>query len=151
MSNKLKYSVAVLLALTVGTTAIAQTPKGMKMLGMSDFEEFDIDKDGKVSKEEIRERREIAVQSMDLNGDEKLSAEELMQQHSKRAQFSVNRMIKKLDSNGDGSLSFAELENGQRVGTLRKLFDRLDKDDDGYISKDEALRVKKNMRKLLTK
>ena len=72
MSNKLKYSVAVLLALTVGTTAIAQTPKGMKMLGMSDFEEFDINKDGKVSKEEIRERREIAVQSMDLNGDEKL-------------------------------------------------------------------------------
>ena len=91
MSNKLKYSVAVLLALTVGTTAIAQTPRGMKMLGMSDFEEFDIDKDGKVSKEEIRERREIAVQSMDLNGDEKLSADELMQQHTKRAQFSVNR------------------------------------------------------------
>ena len=52
MSNKLNYSVAVLLALTVGTTAIAQTPKGMKMLGMSDFEEFDINKDGKVSKEE---------------------------------------------------------------------------------------------------
>ena len=151
MSNKLKYSVAVLLALTVGTTAIAQTPKGMKMLGMSDFEDLDINNDGKVSKEEIRERREIAVQSMDLNGDEKLSAEELMQQHTKRAQLSVNRMIKKLDSNGDGSLSFAELENGQRVGTLRKLFDRLDKDDDGYISKEEALRVKKNMRKLLKK
>ena len=151
MSNKLKYLVAVLLAITVGTTAIAQTPRGMKMLGMSDFEDFDINNDGKVSKEEIRERREIAVQSMDLNGDEKLSADELMQQHTKRAQLSVNRMIKKLDSNGDGSLSFAELENGQRVGTLRKLFDRLDKDDDGYISKEEALRVKKNMRKLLKK
>ena len=36
---------------------VAQTPKGMKILGMSDFEDFDIDKDGKVSKEEIRERR----------------------------------------------------------------------------------------------
>lgn len=151
MSNKLKYSVAVLLAITVGTTAIAQTPRDMKMLGMSDFEDLDINNDGKVSKEEIRERREIAVQSMDLNGDEKLSADELMQQYTKRAQLSVNRMIKKLDSNGDGSLSFAELENGQRVGTLRKLFDRLDKDDDGYISKEEALRVKKNMRKLLKK
>ena len=151
MSNKLKYSVAVLLAITVGTTAIAQTPKGMKMLGMSDFEDLDINNDGKVSKEEIRERREIAVQSMDLNGDQKLNADELMQQYTKRAQLSVNRMIKKLDSNGDGSLSFAELENGQRVGTLRKLFDRLDKDDDGYISKEEALRVKKNMRKLLKK
>ena len=151
MSNKLKYSVAVLLAITVGTTAIAQTPKGMKMLGMSDFEDLDINNDGKVSKEEIRERRAIAVQSMDLNGDQKLNADELMQQYTKRAQLSVNRMIKKLDSNGDGSLSFAELENGQRVGTLRKLFDRLDKDDDGYISKEEALRVKKNMRKLLKK
>ncbi len=151
MSNKLKYSVAVLLAITVGSTAIAQTPRGMKMLGMSDFEDLDINNDGKVSKEEIRERREIAVQSMDLNGDQKLNADELMQQYTKRAQLSVNRMIKKLDSNGDGSLSFAELENGQRVGTLRKLFDRLDKDDDGYISKEEALRVKKNMRKLLKK
>ena len=42
------------------------------MLGMSDFEDFDIDKDGKVSKEEIRERRGVVVQSMDLNGDAKL-------------------------------------------------------------------------------
>ena len=149
MSNKLKYSVAVLLAITIGSTAIAQTPRGLKMLGMSDFEDLDINNDRKVSKEEIRERREIAVQSMDLNGDEKLSAGELMQQHTKLAEVSVKRMIKKLDSNGDGSLSFAELENSQRVGAFRKLFDRLDKDDDGYISRDEALRVKKNMRKLL--
>ena len=148
MSNKLKYSVAVLLAITIGSTAIAQTPKGMKMLGMSDFEEFDINKDGKVSKEEIRERREIAVQSMDLNGDEKLSADELMQQHTKLAEVSVKRMIKKLDSNGDGSLSFVELKKSQRVEKLSRMFDRLDKDDDGYISRDEALRVKKNMRKL---
>ena len=133
MSNKLKYSVAVLLALTVGTTAIAQTPKGMKMLGMSDFEDFDIDKDGKVSKEEIRGRREIAVRSMDLNGDETLSAEELMQQYAKRAEFSVKRMIKKLDSNGDGSLSFVELKKSQRIWNLSRIFDRLDKDDDGLI------------------
>ena len=60
------------MAFTVGTTVVAQTPKGMKILGMSDFEDFDIDKDGKVSKEEIRERRGVVVQSMDLNGDAKL-------------------------------------------------------------------------------
>lgn len=70
MSNKLKYSGAILLAFTLGTAAIAQIPKGMKMLGMSDFEDFDINKDGKVSKEEIKERRKTAIQSMDLNGDE---------------------------------------------------------------------------------
>ena len=142
MSNKLKYSVAVLLAITVGTTAIAQTPRGMKMLGMSDFGDFDINKDGKVPKEEIRERREIAVQSMDLNGDKKLSAEELMQQHTKRAQLSVNRMIKELDSNGDGSLSFAELKKSRHIQNLGRMFDRLDNDNDGYISKDEVQRVR---------
>ena len=142
MSNKLKYSVAVLLAITVGSTAIAQTPRGMKMLGMSDFEDLDINNDGKVSKEEIRERREIAVQSMDLNGDEKLSADELMQQHTQRAQLSVKRMIKELDSNGDGSLSFAELKKSRHIRNLSRMFDRLDKDNDGYISKDEAQRVR---------
>ena len=142
MSNKLKYSVAVLLAITIGSTAIAQTPRGMKMLGMSDFEDLDINNDGKVSKEEIRERREIAVQSMDLNGDEKLSADELMQQHTKRAQLSVKRMIKELDSNGDGSLSFAELKKSRHIRNLSRMFDRLDKDNDGYISKDEAQRVR---------
>ena len=106
---------------------------------------------GKVSKEEIGKQREIAVRSMDLNGDEKVSAEELMQQHAKRAEFSVKRMIKKLDSNGDGSLSFVELKKSQRVGNLSRMFDRLDKDDDGYISKDEVVRVKKNMINLLTR
>ena len=147
MSNKLKYSVAVLLALTVGTTAIAQTPKGMKMLGMSDFGDFDINKDGKVSKEEIRERRGVAVQSMDLNGDEKLSAGELMQQHTKRAQLSVNRMIKELDSNGDGSLSFAELKKSRHIRNIGRAFDRLDNDNDGYISKDEVQRVRKLLKR----
>jgi Ca2+-binding EF-hand superfamily protein len=142
MSNKLKYSVAVLLAITIGSTAIAQTPRGMKMLGMSDFEDLDINNDGKVSKEEIRERREIAVQSMDLNGDKKLSAEELMQQHTKRAQLSVNRMIKELDSNRDGSLSFAELKKSRHLRNLGRMFDRLDNDNDGYISKDEVQRVR---------
>lgn len=147
MSNKLKYSVAVLLAITVGSTAIAQTPRGMKMLGMSDFEDLDINNDGKVSKEEIRERREIAVQSIDLNGDEKLSADELMQQHTKRAQLSVKRMIKELDSNGDGSLSFAELKKSRHIRNLGRMFDRLDNDNDGYISKDEVQRVRKLLKR----
>ena len=151
MSNKLKYSIAVLLALTIGTTAIAKNPKGMKMLGMPGFEDLDINIDGKVSKEEIGKQREITVRSMDLNGDEKLSAEELMQQYAKRAEFSVKRMIKKLDSNGDGSLSFVELKKSQRIGNLSRMFDRLDKDDDGYISKDEVQRVKRNMINLLTR
>lgn len=151
MSNKLRYSVAVLLALTIGTTAIAKNPTGMKIPGMPAFEDLDINNDGKVSKEEISKQREIALRSIDLNGDEKLSAEELMQQHVNRAEISVRRMIKKLDSSGDGSLSFVELKKSQRVEKLSRMFDRLDKDDDGYISKDEVQRVKKYMINLLSR
>ena len=145
MSNKLKYSFVVLLALMIGTTSTAKTSEGMKMLGMLDFEDLDINDDGKVSKDEIRKQRQIVVKSMDLNGDEKLSEEELMKQHTKRAQFSVKRMIKKLDSNGDGSLSFVELKKSQLAKNLSKIFDQMDEDDNGYISKGEVQRAKKNI------
>lgn len=149
MSKKLKYSVAVLLALTIANTSNAQTSTGIKMLGMSDFEDLDINSDGKISKKEIIQLREIMARSLDLNGDEKLSAEELMQQRTKRAEFSVKRMINILDLNNDGSLSFSELKKSQRARNLSKMFERLDQNDDGYISKDEAQRVRKDLRKLL--
>lgn len=149
MSKKLKYSFAVILALTIANTSHAQTSTGMKMLGMSDFEDLDINSDGKISKEEIIQLREIMARSLDLNGDEKLSEEELMQQRTKRAEFSVKRMINILDLNNDGSLSFSELKKSQRARNLNKMFERLDQNDDGYISKGEAQRVRKDLRKLL--
>jgi Ca2+-binding EF-hand superfamily protein len=51
-------------------------------------------------------------------------------------------MIKELDSNVDGSLSFAELQKSRHIRNLSRMFDRLDNDNDGYISKDEVQRVK---------
>jgi len=51
-------------------------------------------------------------------------------------------MIKELDSNGDGSLSFAELKKSRHIQNLRRMFVRLDNDNDGYISKDEVERVR---------
>ena len=145
MSNKLKYLVVLSFALTIGTTVTAKTSEGAKMIGMLDFEDLDINDDGKVSKDEIRKQRQVVVKSMDLNGDKKLSAEELMQQHIRRSQFSVKRMIRKLDSNGDGSLSFVELKKSHPAKNLSKLFERVDKNADGHISKDEVQRMKKNI------
>ena len=144
MSNQLKFSVVLLFALTIGTTITAKTSEGIKMIGMLDFEDLDTNDDGKVSKDEIRKQRQMVVMSMDLNSDKKLSAEELMQQHIRRSQFSVKRMVRKLDSNGDGSLSFVELKKSHPAKNLSKIFDRVDKDADGYISKDEVRRIKKN-------
>ena len=36
---------------------------------MLDFEDLDINDDGKVSKDEIRKQRQMFVKSMDLNGE----------------------------------------------------------------------------------
>ena len=105
-----------------------------------------INNDGKISKKEIEKQRDFMVQSMDLNGDKMVSTQELIKRHAKRADFFAKRMIKKLDSNGDGSLSFSELKKSQQW-KLERMFYRLDKNNDGFISKEEAQTARKNMLK----
>ncbi len=144
MSKKLKYSVALLLALSIGNTAAAKNHGNMKFLGTLSFENLDINNDGKLSIEEIKTKRDSMVQSMDLNGDKMVSAQELMQQHAKQTDLFAKQMIKKLDADGDGSLSFTELKKSQRW-KLSRMFYRLDKDLDGFISKEESQLRKKNM------
>ena len=56
MSNKWKYSVVLLFALTIGTMITTKISAEPKMIGMLDFEDLDINDDGKVSKDEIRSK-----------------------------------------------------------------------------------------------
>ena len=53
MSKKLKYSVALLVALSIGNTATAKNHGNMKLLGTLSFENLDINNNGKLSIEEI--------------------------------------------------------------------------------------------------
>ena len=146
MSKKLKYSVAFLAALSVGNTGIAKNHSSMQFLSTPPFENLDINNDGKLSMKEIEKHRGLMVQSMDLNGDKMVSTQELMQQHTKRASLFAKRVIKKLDANGDGILSYKELKKSQQW-KLSRMFYRLDKNNDGFISKEEARTAKKNMLK----
>ena len=146
MSKKLKFSVALLALLSTGNTTIAKNFNSMKILNPPTFEHLDMNNDGKLSKKEIEKQRDFMVQSMDLNGDKMVSTQELIKRHAKRADFFAKRMIKKLDSNGDGSLSFSELKKSQQW-KLERMFYRLDKNNDGFISKEEAQTARKNMLK----
>ena len=146
MLKKLKYSVALLVVLSIGNVSIAKNRDSMKILSSPIFENLDINNDGKLSKKEIKKHRDSMVQSMDLNGDKMVSTQELMQQHAKRADLFAKRMLKKLDANGDGSLSFTELKKS-RQRNLNRMFYRLDKDLDGFISREEAQLAKKHMLK----
>ena len=81
MSKKLKYSVALLVALSIGNTAAAKNHGNMKFLGTLSFENLDINDDGKKSIEEIKTKRDSMVQSMDLNGDKMVSAKAVSYTH----------------------------------------------------------------------
>ena len=146
MSKKLKLSAALLVLLSTGNTAIAKNFNSIKILNPPTFENLDINNDGKLSKKEIEKQRDFMVESMDLNGDKMVSTQELIKRRAKRADFFAKRMIKKLDSDGDGSLSFTELKKSQQW-KLERMFNRLDKNNDGFISKEEAQRTRKNMLK----
>ena len=146
MSKTLKLSAAFLVLLSTGNTAIAKNFNSIKILNPPTFENLDINNDGKLSKKEIEKQRDFMVQSIDLNGDKMVSAQELIKRHAKRADFFAKQMLKKLDSNGDGSLSFTELKKSQQW-KLERMFNRLDKNNDGFISKEEAQRTRKNMLK----
>ena len=146
MSKKLKLSAALLVLLSAGNTTIAKSFNSIKILNPPTFESLDINNDGKLSKKEIEKQRDFTVQSMDLNGDKMVSTQELIKRRAKRADFFAKRMIKKLDSDGDGSLSFTELKKSQQW-KLARMFYRLDKNNDGFISKEEAQTARKNMLK----
>ena len=146
MSKKLKLSAALLILLSTGHTAIAKNFNSIKILNPPTFENLDINNDGKLSKKEIEKQRDFMVKSMDLDGDKMVSNQELIKRRAMRADFFAKRMIKKLDSDGDGSLSFTELNKSQQW-KLERMFYRLDKNNDGFISKEEAQTAKKNMLK----
>ena len=143
MSKKLKLSADLLVLLSTGNTAIAKNFNSIKILNPPTFKNLDINNDGKLSKKEIEKQRDFMVESMDLNGDKMVSSQELIKRSAKRADFFAKRMIKKLDTDGDGSLSFTELKKSQRW-KLERMFYRLDKNNDGFISKEEAQTARKN-------
>ena len=146
MSKKLKLSAALLVLLSTGNTAISKNFNSIKILNPLTFENLDINNDGKLSKKEIEKQRDFMVESMDLNGDKMVSTQELIKRRAKRADFFAKRMIKKLDSDGDGSLSFTELKKSQQW-KLERMFYRVDKNIDGFISTEEAQTARKNMSK----
>jgi len=73
--------------------------------------------------------------SLDNDGDGLLSLEELTARGQERAAKRAERMMSRLDTNGDKQLSQEELAAVERRGDKR--FDRVDADGDGQISRAE--------------
>jgi Ca2+-binding EF-hand superfamily protein len=104
------------------------------------FEKFDENKDGRVSKEEMHKGTEQAFTEADTNKDGFVSKEE-MQIHHKAMREKMHDKMKErwsaADKDGDGALTKAEVDAAKMTWMARD-FDKLDKNKDGKLSKDET-------------
>jgi hypothetical protein len=92
------------------------------------FEKHDANKDGKISRDEFK-GPDILWKKLDKNGDGFVTPDEV--EPPVRAGEGVAEKIKHQDTNGDGKISRDEWKGPPRF------FDRLDKNQDGYLTEDE--------------
>ncbi|BBM84761.1 EF-hand domain-containing protein [Candidatus Uabimicrobium amorphum] len=106
------------------------------------FIRFDINSDGKISKEEWPGNQQV-FNKLDENQDGFLTKNEVNKQALRRMKRNPNKeqrqgLVSRLDANGDGSISSDEWKGPQ------KIFNHLDKNSDNIISPDELPRGKRN-------
>ena len=153
--NSLKPGVLfVLIAGMVSLGANAQAPGGNKDRQQPPSTEelikmMDSNKDGKLSKEEVKGPLKDDFSKIDTNKDGFLTKAELdkapkaeskggKQEASKKKEPSIDELIKTMDANKDGKLSKEEAK-----GPLEKDFAKIETNKDGFLSKAELEKAPK--------
>ena len=135
------FGIMAVAGLMLCTAAIADTMGGKPgdmghMRPMPTLEAMDANKDGKVSKDEVTAFRAAQTAAIDTNADGKLSVDELSAMHLKRmteaAKTMAQKMVDRMDTDGDGMLSASELVAPPMPVDL---FDRVD----FFIAQDSQL------------
>lgn len=114
------------------------------------FAELDADGNGAVTLEEMQAAGENRFAAADANGDGALSRDELLAQGQERVETRVDQMLERVDADGDGQVTLAEMEaaredrgdrggrgHGRRGPNPARIFERLDTDGDGTVTQAE--------------
>jgi Ca2+-binding protein (EF-Hand superfamily) len=122
---------ACALSLTLVPLALAGGDKDKK------FSKMDADGDGRISRMEHMAGAQQMFAEMDANRDGFVTAAEMESKGMKhgeheRGEMSASEKIREIDQNSDGRLTSVEHVNG-----AEKMFAKMDKDGDGYLSKEE--------------
>ena len=131
------------LALSAAVTgsAVADRRHGGGMMGglggpPQSLDLADADKNGEITFDEFKKAAGTRFVLADVNKDGKVTVEEMAAAIEKmRAERMAKRLIERFDSDGDGSVTLAEIDNGQK-----EIYALLDRNDDGKLVKDEVPR-----------
>ncbi|MBI3678452.1 MAG: EF-hand domain-containing protein [Proteobacteria bacterium] len=97
------------------------------------LEEFDLNKDGKVTKAEVDQVMAQRFKEAAL-GSASVTLDQFIQAHMKDFREHEQRRFQHLDKNGDGKLTADEFE-----GRHADMFEHMDRNKDGVITKDEVM------------
>ena len=101
------------------------------------MQHLDANADGRLSEDELPRRGKRKFAAADSDGDGVLTAAELQAQAAERSAEHIERMLERLDANGDGHFGIDEMPGGDAAAHRAELFARADSDGDGMISRDE--------------
>lgn len=130
--ERVKVISALLALLVVSGTALGQSeaPQGKRDRQARQRVKRDTDGDGKLSRSEWSRKPEV-FDRLDSDKDGFLTRDELRAGRSKRSSQRLERRAQKLDRNNDGTITRDEWP-GQS-----ERFDRLDRNHDGVVTRDE--------------
>ena len=117
---------------------------GMRHRARHMMERYDADKDGKLTQDEINSNREAWLKEFDANNDGKLSLDEFKQLYLKARAERIVREFQHFDRDGDAGVT---LEEYQRP--LADLVERMDRNNDGALSKDDMRGHRKMHRRMM--
>ncbi len=101
------------------------------------FTEFDTNKDGTITKDEVTATQAAALQKHDANGDGNLSLDEFTTYATEKARFAIVRGFQFLDRDGNSQVTTDEL-----TALPVMVFERVDQNNDNRVTKADV----RNMR-----
>lgn len=110
---------------------VTQTSSGQESSGRF-IQHFDRDQDGRISADEFPGPQDHFTQ-LDENSDGYIDETEASKERPPHLGKRNRGFLKRFDTDGDGKVSKAEFTN-----SVDSHFDRLDKNDDGYVDETEA-------------
>lgn len=138
MKQQLKTLLPIISAFSILSVSTASIAKGNKTINIDRIAAADINKDGIISKQEIKNYKALSFSKLDRNKDNFVSIDDIPKFVAKSEQkASLSELIRMNDLNGDQRLSYQEFVNGRNLA-----LEAFDANNDGTLDQYEIQKAK---------